>query len=154
MSCPCDGSHGHWIILSNAAQQSAMRSEISFAQAQSRAKLQLIFHQEGKSFEQPKDKVFGQDIPGTPRTQMSGYPGQKLYAKWPFSVVFIQGVAAMSRDLGRDVPDLEKIYARKLWADFSFPISARFHCRAISMLFSWGQSVHGQTSTPKYKYII
>ena len=25
----------------------------------------------------------------------------------------------MSRDLGRDVPDLEKLYARKLWADFS-----------------------------------
>ena len=28
----------------------------------------------------------------------------------------------MSRDLGRDVPDLEKLYARKLWADFSHPI--------------------------------
>ena len=24
----------------------------------------------------------------------------------------------MSRDLGRDVPDLEKLYARKLWAVF------------------------------------
>ena len=24
----------------------------------------------------------------------------------------------MSRDLGRDVPDLEKLYAGKLWADF------------------------------------
>ena len=29
---------------------------------------------------QPKHKVFGQDIPGTSRTQTSGYPGQKLYA--------------------------------------------------------------------------
>ena len=29
---------------------------------------------------------------------------------------FGQGVAGMSRDLGRDVPDLEKLYARKLWA--------------------------------------
>ena len=28
----------------------------------------------------------------------------------------------MSRDLGRDVPDLEKLYARKLWDDFSYPI--------------------------------
>ena len=28
----------------------------------------------------------------------------------------------MSRDLGRDVPDLEKLYAKKLWADFSYPI--------------------------------
>ena len=27
----------------------------------------------------------------------------------------------MSRDLGRDVPDLEKLYARKLWADFLYP---------------------------------
>ena len=25
----------------------------------------------------------------------------------------------MSRDLGRDVPDLEKLYASKLWADFA-----------------------------------
>ena len=29
---------------------------------------------------QPKDKAFGQDIPGTSGTQTSGYPGQKLYA--------------------------------------------------------------------------
>ena len=28
------------------------------------------------------------------------------------------GVAGMSRELGRDVPDLEKRYARKLWAVF------------------------------------
>ena len=27
----------------------------------------------------------------------------------------------MSRDLGRDVPGLEKLYAGKLWADFSYP---------------------------------
>ena len=32
----------------------------------------------------------------------------------------------MSRDLGRDVPDLEKLYARKLWADFSYPIMLIF----------------------------
>ena len=34
----------------------------------------------------------------------------------------------MSRDLGRDVPDLEKLYARKLRADFSFsfPSSSKF----------------------------
>ena len=31
----------------------------------------------------------------------------------------------MSRDLGRDVPDLVKLYARKLWADFSYPILGR-----------------------------
>ena len=27
----------------------------------------------------------------------------------------------MSRDLGRDILDLEKLYARELWPDFSFP---------------------------------
>ena len=32
----------------------------------------------------------------------------------------------MSRDLGRDVPDLEKLYARKLWADFPHPKSTIF----------------------------
>ena len=31
----------------------------------------------------------------------------------------------MSRDLGRDVLDLEKLYAGKLWADFSYPIEIR-----------------------------
>ena len=52
---------------------------------------------------------------------MSGYPGQKLYASGLFCC-FRQGVAGMSRDLDRDVPDLEKLYARKLRADFSYPI--------------------------------
>ena len=30
----------------------------------------------------------------------------------------------MSRKLGGDVPDLVKLYARKLWADFSYPVLA------------------------------
>ena len=34
---------------------------------------------------------------------------------------FRQGVAGMSRDLGQDVPDLEKLYARELWAAFPYP---------------------------------
>ena len=57
---------------------------------------------------QPKHKVFGRDIPGTLGTQTSGYPGQKLYASGVF-LLFRQGVAGMSRNLGRDVPDLEKL---------------------------------------------
>ena len=32
----------------------------------------------------------------------------------------------MSWDLGRDVPDLEKLYAGKLWADFSYPKNKEF----------------------------
>ena len=35
----------------------------------------------------------------------------------------------MLRDLGRDVPDLEKLYARKLWADFSYPTNIHLHYR-------------------------
>ena len=45
---------------------------------------------------QPKHKVFGRDIPGTPGTQTSGYPGQKLYAGGLF-LLFWTGS-------GRDVP--------------------------------------------------
>ena len=58
-----------------------------------------------------------------------GHPGprrrdipDKNFMQVAFFCCFRQGVAGMSRDLGRDVPDLEKLYARKLWADFSYPI--------------------------------
>ena len=44
----------------------------------------------------------------------------KNFMQVAFFCCFGQGVAGMSRDLSRDVPDLEKLYARKLWADFSF----------------------------------
>ena len=58
-----------------------------------------------------------------------GHPGprrrdipDKNFMQVAFFCCFRQGVAGMSRDLGRDVPDLEKLYARELWADFSYPI--------------------------------
>ena len=38
------------------------------------------------------------------------------------SCCFQQGVAGMSRDLGREGPGSEKLYARRFWVDFSFPI--------------------------------
>ena len=57
-----------------------------------------------------------------------GHPGprrrdipDKNFMQVAFFCCFRQGVAGMSRDLGRDVPHLEKLYARKLWADFSYP---------------------------------
>ena len=62
-------------------------------------------------------KFGGGYFPGTSGTQTSGYPGQN-FMQLAFFCCFRQGVAGMSRDLGRDVPDLEKLYARKLWADF------------------------------------
>ena len=53
-----------------------------------------------------------------------GHPGprrrdipDKNFMEVALSCCFRQGVAGMSRDLGRDVPDLEKLYARKLRAD-------------------------------------
>ena len=48
-------------------------------------------------------------------------PDKQLHASGLVSVVFRQGVAGISQDLGWDVPDLEKLYARKLWPDFAFP---------------------------------
>ena len=57
-----------------------------------------------------------------------GHPGprrqdipDKNFMQVPFFCCFRQGVAGMSRDLGRDVPDKEKLYTRKLWADFLSP---------------------------------
>ena len=46
----------------------------------------------------------------------------KNFMQVAFFCCFRQGVARISRDLGWDVPDLEKLYARKLWADCSYPI--------------------------------
>ena len=40
-----------------------------------------------------------------------------------FLCSFRQEVAGMSQDLGWDISDLDNFYARKLWADFSFPIT-------------------------------
>ena len=57
-----------------------------------------------------------------------GHPGprrrdipDKNFMQVVFFCCFRQEVAGMSRDLGRDVPDLEKLYARKLWAAFPYP---------------------------------
>ena len=69
---------------------------------------------------QPKEKVFGQDIPGTSGTQMSGYPGQELYA----SGLFLLFQAGSGRDVPGFVsgcPGFGKLYARKLWGCFFVP---------------------------------
>ena len=54
-----------------------------------------------------------------PRRRRRDIP-DKNFMQLAFFCCFRQGVAGMSRDFGRDVPDLEKLYARKLWADFSY----------------------------------
>ena len=43
----------------------------------------------------------------------------------------------MSRDLGRDVPDLEKLYARKPWADFSLPKEGYIQGWGVGMSEIW-----------------
>ena len=53
-------------------------------------------------------------------TKRRDIPDKNFFASGLFCC-FRQGVAGMSRDLGRDVPDLEILYARKLGADFSYP---------------------------------
>ena len=72
-------------------------------------------------------KVFGQDIPGTSGTQTSGYPGQKLYASGPVMLFLDRagwpGCPGIWVGTSRI---LEKLYARKLWADLSLPISVSF----------------------------
>ena len=64
---------------------------------------------------QPKDKAFGQDIPGTSGTHTSGYPWpwdvpDKDFMQGAFFCCFRQGLARMSRDLGRNFPGSEKLY--------------------------------------------
>ena len=61
-----------------------------------------------------------------------GHPGprrrdilDKNFMQVALFCCFGQGVARMSRDSGRDVSDLEKLYARKLWADFWYPTISR-----------------------------
>ena len=81
---------------------------------------------------QPKNKVFGQDIPGTSGTHTSGYPPtpapdvpDKNSKQAAFFCRFRQVMVGTSRNLGRDaldVPGPEKLYGRKFWADFSLKL--------------------------------
>ena len=50
-----------------------------------------------------------------------GMSQTKTLCKWPFSVVLDR---EWIRDWGQDVPGSGKLYARKLWADLSFPRKA------------------------------
>ena len=71
-------------------------------------------------------KFLGGIFPGHPGPRRRDIP-DKNFMQVAFFCGFRQGGAGMSRDLGRDVPDLEKLYAGKLWADFSYPnLSPRF----------------------------
>ena len=71
-----------------------------------------------------KTKFWGRIFLGHPGPSRRDIP-DKNFMQLAFFCCFRQGVAGTSRDLGRDVPDLEKLYARKLQADFSYPIVQR-----------------------------
>ena len=62
---------------------------------QSVAKSPRFIQQNSGRKKQPKDKVFGQDIPGTSGTQTWGYPGQKFMQE-AFFCCSRHGVAGMS----------------------------------------------------------
>ena len=70
-------------------------------------------------------KFLGGIFLGHPGHRRRDIPDKNFMQVAFFFWCFRHGVAGMSRDLGRDVPDLEKNYARKLWADFSYPLWGR-----------------------------
>ena len=65
-------------------------------------------------------KFLGRIFLGHPGPRRRDIP-DKNFMQVAFFCCFRHGVAGMFRDLGWDVPDLEKLYARKLQADFSYP---------------------------------
>ena len=72
----------------------------------------------GSALKQPKEKVFGQKILGTPGTHTSGYPWpwpcdvpDENFMQGAFCCCLRQAMAGISRDLGRDVPGSEELYA-------------------------------------------
>ena len=79
----------------------------------------------------PNIKFLGGIFLGHPGPRRRDVP-DKNFMQAAFFCCFRQGVAGMSRHLGRDVPDLEKLYARKLWADFSYPKNTRDFPRLVN----------------------
>ena len=81
-------------------------------------KTQHAMYQERKS--SLNIKFLGRIFLGHPGPRRRDIPN-KNFMQVAFFCCFRKGVAGMSPDLGRDVPDLEKLYAGKLWADLSYP---------------------------------
>ena len=78
--------------------------------------------QEGRK--QPKDKTFRAGYSRDIRTQTLDIPDPRLGTSRTkilckvFFLLFRQGMAGMSRDLGRDVPGPEKSLCKKIWGRF------------------------------------
>ena len=78
---------------------------------------------------QPKEEVFGTDIPRTSRGHSRGYPGPKLRSG--------RSKSWKNKHLGADIHDpkartsttlrdFQKLRSEKLWAEFSFPSKHNF----------------------------
>ena len=94
---------------------------------------------------QPKEEVFGTDIPRTSGGHSRGYPGPKLRSG--------QSKSWKNKHFGADIHDpkvrtsttprdLQKLLSEKLWAEFSFPIYRRCSGNA-----DWGRGSGGVKST-------
>ena len=92
----------HAVTIAEWASSHAMRSNV----LKDFKKKSEALHEERKK--QPKDRVLGQDIPGSLiflqdiRDSDPGMSGQKLCARCLF-LLFKQGMARMPRDLDRDI---------------------------------------------------
>ena len=80
----------------------------------------LVFFQEGKN--SLNIKFLGGIFLGHPEPRRRHIPDKNFMQ---VARCFRQGVAGMSRDLGRDVSDLGKTLCKKLWADLSYPSLGR-----------------------------
>ena len=99
---------------------------------------------------QPKEEVFGTDIPRTSRGHSRGYPGPKLRSG--------PSKSWKNKDLGADIHDpkgwtsttlrdFQKLRSEKLWAEFSFPTRERFAPeRCAFSLSSLGKFKHRQVT--------
>ena len=102
---------------------------------------------------QPKDKVFGPDMPETSGTQTLEYPGKRLYARRLFCC-FKEGVAGMYRDSGRDVPGSDKLYSGEKKNHYSPRQNDVISTKIISELFRKNMSSQlQQINSPRINFI-
>ena len=75
---------------------------------------------------QPKEEVFGTDIPRTSGGHSRGYPGPKLRSgpskSWK-DKHFAADIHDPKARTSTTLRDLQKLWSEKLWAEFSFSIS-------------------------------
>ena len=73
---------------------------------------------------QPKEEVFGTDIPRTSGGHSRGYPGPKLRSGWSKSWKnkhFGADIHDPKARTSTTLRDFQKLRSEKLWAEFSFP---------------------------------